>query len=69
MATIIEVENGFIAGDPDTVLAPSNHWCVWCAGDGLEYDDEGGLTICGGCSGVGQVRCDVPDCKTEHPPE
>lgn len=70
MATIITVGRGrFIAGDPDITLHAGNHWCDICDGDGLDYYDDGEgqeLTVCGMCSGVGQVECDVLDC-TEHP--
>jgi hypothetical protein len=68
MATIIDLGNGrFIAGDPDTVLAPTSHWCQWCNGDGLEYDSDGELTVCLGCFGIGQMECDNPECADhEH---
>ena len=65
MATIIETRHGFIGGDPDTILHAGNHWCEYCRGDGLEYDDANELTVCGMCSGVGQVECGDPDC-TDH---
>lgn len=58
MATIIEVdENTFIAGDPPTDLPFGQHWCYWCAGDGLDYDDEGDLTTCGACWGSCVEAC------------
>lgn len=65
MATIIETRHGFIGGDPDTTLHEGNHWCEYCRGDGLEFDMDNELTVCGGCAGVGHVECDDADC-TDH---
>jgi hypothetical protein len=63
MATIIDLDNDrFIAGDPDTTLHDNNHWCYGCGGDGLDYDYNDELTICSGCSGIGQVECDDTGC-------
>ena len=63
MATIIDLGGGrFIAGDPETILAPKNHWCEWCNGDGLDYDYDDDLTICSGCWGAGQIECEDAGC-------
>lgn len=65
MATIIDLGNGdFIAGDPPEELPFGQHWCGWCGGDGLEYDFEGDLGICPGCSGLCTEACFGCD---EHP--
>jgi hypothetical protein len=63
MATIIDLgENRFIAGDPPENLPVGHHWCEWCGGDGLDYDINDELTICGGCSGACIVECADPNC-------
>lgn len=64
MADIIQTgEHTFIAlGTPE--LQGGQHWCYWCAGDGLEYDDESTLTTCGACWGACIEACF--GC-TEHP--
>ena len=66
MATIIETEHGFIAGEPTEVLPYWHHWCGRCGGDGLEYDGDGELAVCGGCFGSGVEPCLDPLCG-EHP--
>jgi len=64
MSTIIELGNGrFIAGDPPETLPDGHHWCRYCNGEGLEYNDEA-LMVCGGCDGTCTLECD--GCA-EHP--
>lgn len=61
MATIIDLGDGsFIAGDPADTLADGHHWCEFCGGDGLDYDDDG-LTVCYPCFGVGTSECEGCD--------
>lgn len=68
MATIIELgDGGFIAGDPPTVLPYGQHWCEWCGGDGLEYDVDVELTICGGCGGCGGLCTEECFGCEDHP--
>ncbi|OJU39665.1 MAG: hypothetical protein BGN97_00135 [Microbacterium sp. 69-10] len=71
MATIIQTgPDSFIAGDPPTDLNLGQHWCGWCHGDGLEYDYDGELQLCGGCEGRGTVDCEDTACPTHsvlHP--
>lgn len=57
-------DDRYIAGEPPAAPKPGQHWCEWCAGDGLEYDADGELGICMGCSG----RC-VHDCEDTACPE
>lgn len=71
MASIIQTgEHSFIAGDPPEALPIGHHWCTYCGGDGLEYDFDGQLTICGGCAGACTVECTDTACTTHstlHP--
>ncbi len=68
MATIIQVsETRFIAGDPPETLPENHHWCEYCGGDGLEYDHEDELTVCGNCYGTCTYECEGDDCRApEH---
>ena len=67
MATVIDLGGGrFIAGDPTETLGANEHWCGYCAGDGLEYDHNDELTPCLSCNGSGVVACTDDTCP-EHP--
>lgn len=71
MATIIDLgDDSFIAGDPPEALDIGQHWCEYCDGDGLDYDFDGELSICGGCSGACVRDCTDTACLTHsalHP--
>lgn len=63
MATIIDLPDGScIAGDPPEVLDIGQHWCEYCGGDGLDYDWDNNLTICGFCSGSCVQDCEDTAC-------
>lgn len=71
MATIIELTDGIcIAGDPPVSLDLGQHWCDYCAGDGLEYDWDDELTTCSACYGSRVRDCVDTAClqhSTLHP--
>lgn len=71
MATIIDLgDSGFIAGDPPEELDLGQHWCEYCAGDGLEDTWDGDIQVCTACYGVCVTQCEDTACLTHsalHP--